>query len=199
MSCVINSLLWSNTKLEYSNNQVCCEDWEVHLDHRWVLYTTLRSLTCVLNPPKTNLPAIAATSIVAVFQSQGMCCTNSGKLCRNSGDKGNDWIYNKSFYCHVMSDTLRLTWEEVEVRTPWCGKLLHLPPHPPTGQRGVYTTSSGMQIAYVSGSHDQQEFRKKSSDGVLVCDWSSFIIPFPDHFDSTSIPMIVTPFADHLW
>jgi len=35
------------------------------------------------------------------------------------------------------------------------------------GQRGVYTTSSGMQIAYVSGSHDRQEFRKKSSDGVL--------------------------------
>jgi len=33
MSCVINSLLWTNTKLEYSNNWVCCKSWEVYLDH----------------------------------------------------------------------------------------------------------------------------------------------------------------------
>lgn len=35
-----------------------------------------------------------------------------------------------------------------------------------SGQRGLYTTSSGLQIAYLSGAYDKSNFSSAASSGV---------------------------------
>ena len=38
----------------------------------------------------------------------------------------------------------------------------------PSGQRGIYTTSSGLQIAYLSGFYDRKEYKSSSTQDKMV-------------------------------
>ena len=36
------------------------------------------------------------------------------------------------------------------------------------GQRGLYTTSSGLQLAYLSGCYEESEYKKTSTDNTKL-------------------------------